>query len=116
MQLLDEYNAKVKDKSDGSLQSPLSPLLAGPSPFNSSMDEFSANSSTASLFPPLQLVQSKWESLDLWAEQAVNWATKFEEQAVGLGEKDLKRQNVIYELVLTERHHCQGDKINNLFN
>lgn len=96
------------DKSAAGLQSPLSPLLADPSPFNTSIDEFSANSSTASLFPPLQLVQSKWEDLDLWADQAVNWATKFGQQAVGLGEKDLKRQNVIYELVLTERHHCQG--------
>jgi hypothetical protein len=103
------------DKS-ATLQSPLSPLLASQSPFNTSMDEFSANSSTASLFPPLQLAQPKWEDLDLWADQPANWATKFGEQAAGLGEKALKRQNVIYELVLTERHHCQGGQYFNIFN
>ncbi|KAF7639198.1 DH domain-containing protein [Meloidogyne graminicola] len=62
-------------------------------------------------FPRAQLNQSRWADLDLWAEQEPSWTAKYGNRNDGeissLNAKELKRQNIIYELVLTERHHCQ---------
>ena len=54
-----------------------------------------------------ELVQPAWADLDLWAEQPASWAEMHPMEAATLGPTERKRQNVIHELVLTERHHCQ---------
>uniref|UniRef100_A0A915IC48 Rho guanine nucleotide exchange factor 2 n=1 Tax=Romanomermis culicivorax TaxID=13658 RepID=A0A915IC48_ROMCU len=49
-----------------------------------------------------------WEELNLWAEEPEAWSSgigKLEKKR--LTSKEIKRQDIMHELYITEKHHCQ---------
>ncbi|CAK5074344.1 unnamed protein product [Meloidogyne enterolobii] len=69
------------------------------------------STASSNFFPRAQLQHSRWADLELWTEQETSWTAKYcvgsDNEFSSLSAKEMKRQNIIYELVLTERHHCQ---------
>ncbi|VDK89574.1 unnamed protein product, partial [Onchocerca ochengi] len=49
--------------------------------------------------------KSRWADLDLWSEEPATWSSS--NSSLKLNEKERKKQDIIYELYLTEKHHCQ---------
>ncbi|MCP9260450.1 hypothetical protein DINM_003801 [Dirofilaria immitis] len=47
----------------------------------------------------------KWADLDLWTEDPATWSSS--NSSLKLSKKERKRQDIIHELYLTEKHHCQ---------
>uniref|UniRef100_A0A914XD82 Uncharacterized protein n=1 Tax=Plectus sambesii TaxID=2011161 RepID=A0A914XD82_9BILA len=52
-----------------------------------------------------QLVKPKWEDLEVWSDEVEAWSMKHAD--LKLSKSDKKKQDVIYELYITEKHHCQ---------
>ncbi|OZC06822.1 hypothetical protein X798_06187 [Onchocerca flexuosa] len=49
--------------------------------------------------------KSRWADLDLWTEEPATWSSS--NNTLKLSKKERKKQDIIYELYLTEKHHCQ---------
>uniref|UniRef100_A0A0R3RK98 DH domain-containing protein n=1 Tax=Elaeophora elaphi TaxID=1147741 RepID=A0A0R3RK98_9BILA len=47
----------------------------------------------------------EWADLDLWAEEPITWSSS--NSSLKLSKKERKKQDIIHELYLTEKHHCQ---------
>lgn len=50
----------------------------------------------------------EWDKLDLWFEDQEPWSDTIDKELrKNLPAKELKRQNTIHDLYVTEKHHCQ---------
>ncbi|CAG9530540.1 unnamed protein product [Cercopithifilaria johnstoni] len=47
----------------------------------------------------------EWADLDLWTEEPATWSSS--NSSLKLNKKERKKQDIIHELYLTEKHHCQ---------
>ncbi|KAL3998979.1 RhoGEF domain family protein [Acanthocheilonema viteae] len=47
----------------------------------------------------------EWADLDLWIEEPATWSST--NYSLKLSKKERKKQDIIHELYLTEKHHCQ---------
>ncbi|KAL3093076.1 hypothetical protein niasHT_022526 [Heterodera trifolii] len=59
------------------------------------------------IFSRSQLNDSLWDDLNIWEEEETSWAAKFPTESLKLENGERKRQNIIYELMMTEKNHCQ---------
>ncbi|KAI1725252.1 rhoGEF domain-containing protein [Ditylenchus destructor] len=56
--------------------------------------------------PTPQLEKQKWKDLELWSVEAGSWSQKYVD-INHLSSSERKKQDIIYELYLTEKNHCQ---------
>uniref|UniRef100_A0A914I849 DH domain-containing protein n=1 Tax=Globodera rostochiensis TaxID=31243 RepID=A0A914I849_GLORO len=59
------------------------------------------------IFTRSQLNNPRWDDLGIWEEEEPSWTAKFPTEAQKLDNTERKRQNIIYELMMTEKNHCQ---------
>uniref|UniRef100_A0AC35FX36 DH domain-containing protein n=1 Tax=Panagrolaimus sp. PS1159 TaxID=55785 RepID=A0AC35FX36_9BILA len=105
----------LKNNSDKSPREPMPDALANVFSKNGKQSESGSEgirtpSGTGNHFfdetiPLPALKKPKWEDLDLWSNEPGSWSNSNSD--VQLSASDKKRQNIIYELYMTEKNHVK---------
>ncbi|VIO97206.1 Uncharacterized protein BM_BM7244 [Brugia malayi] len=104
---INDKRSTVAEGFDGALDTLTKPLLDKiPNTIGASDGRHLASqfSKEAQRFIP-ELNKSEWADLDLWTEEPATWSSN--NYSLKLSKKERKKQDIIHELYLTEKHHCQ---------